>query len=97
MNIKTGTVFKRYLILITTTNELIEYDLVDHKINTLNISDYFKNLNFDFEHIFYMNNYFLFFNKDIYYKYDLNTNKFIESDKIKHIFKIYPKNFSAVF
>lgn len=97
LNIKTGTIFKKYLLLVTTNNEIIEYDIVENKLKTLTINDYFKNIDFEFEKMLYIDNSFIFFNKNTYYKYDLYKNKFVESNNIKHIFKNYPEGFSCVF
>ena len=97
LNLKTGTIFKKYLLLVTTTNDIIEYDIVENKLKTLNLNDYFKNIDFEFDKILYMDNSFLFFYKNMYYKYDIEKNKIVENNNINQIFKNYPEDFSAVF
>ena len=97
-NIKSGTIFKKFLIILTNENDIFEYDLLENELTKDNINSYFDGLNIEeqIEHILYMEPNFYLFSKDILFIYDKENNK-IEKKLINTVFKNYPKNFSTVF
>jgi hypothetical protein len=96
-NIKSGTKYKKYLILLTIENDILEYDLLEKKISRENAKSYFKNIKESIDKILFMNNYYYLFIKDEIIIYDKENHKIIDKNSINKIFKNAPKKFSAVF
>ena len=97
INIKCGTKYGKYLIILTKENIIYEYDLIDKTLTKEYINSYFKNVKIEVDNMLFMEKYFYLFNKNNITIYDKNNNKIINTIKINKLFKNAPTKFSAIF
>ena len=84
-------------VILTTNNEIIEYDLIDNILTKENVREYFKNIDVNIDNLLFMNSKFYIFSEDKVFIFDKNINKTISKNNIKKIFKNAPLDFSSVF
>lgn len=98
INIKTGTLENKNLILITHENKVLEYDIIDkEKISENNLSDYFLDVNEDIESILYYSNKFYLFSGNDVLIYDKKSDKMIEKYLSNKLFKNMPSNINCAY
>ena len=98
INIKTGTLQDKYLIILTRENKLIEYDLIDKEIISESIfSNYFIDVGDTIDCMLYYNKkYYLFYKNEITV-YDKDLDIIVDKYESTKIFNNIPKNISAAY
>ena len=98
LNIKTGTIDNKNLIILTQDNMIIEYDLIEKEIiSSTKISEYFFDVKDNIDcMVFYKNKYFLFTGKQIII-YDKTTETIKGTQNASEIFKQIPNNITCAF
>ena len=97
IDIKTGTLYKKYLVIISDEDEVIIYDLIENEILYRTTIEKYFGTKIQIDKILYYNNLFHIFNNDDVIIIDKNKKKIIKKDKLNKVFKGINKNFSCVF
>lgn len=98
INIKTGTLQKRNLIILTHDNLIIEYDLIEREIiSNTKVEEYFFNFKENIDCLLYYKNYFYIFSNGNIVIYNKEAEIIEGSKQVNEIFKNLPNNINCAF
>ena len=98
LNIKTGTLNNKNLIILTHENIVIEYDLLDEEVlSHTKLEEYFYELNENINCLLYYKNKYYIFNDNNVIIYNKNLERIEGTQNAGNLFKNIPNNITCAF